>query len=228
MMKQPMITLLFQQLFILLLLFYFFSGVKADCGESSAVQDFLQFDLAIRAKVLVGEFGSTACLIQITDDSGTGAYMETNQNIMQIQVLEIFHSNGDNNNAVVLDDILTVVWDTDTGLRQDLPSDLVDSGEDGFLAMLSKRSSCPEGTNDVEDVFYALNECNFDTNKPWSSLSKVEVNILRGVSVVNDSVGTVVGSSGSSSGGDNNMLKWKYILFMSTTITVVAIISIIA
>lgn len=109
------------------------------------------------------------------------------------EVLEVFK--GDTYQE---GDDMPLVWWTDTGYRQNIPSYVTgtnDEDDDGFLAILRGRRVCQNETNtwiyeeDDEPVPFELSECSY-SNKPWSSVSDEEKEWLRQQAVTGGNTST--------------------------------------
>jgi hypothetical protein len=79
-------------------------------------------------------------------------------------------------------DDIPIVWVTDTGFRQEIPSSFNETG--GFLAFLMPHRYCQNETEffeypaNFQPTPYAMNEC-VRVNQPWSSVSDADRAFLR-------------------------------------------------
>ena len=82
--------------------------------------------------------------------------------------------------GVTVGDEIPILYSTDTGDREDLPSRLNDT--EGFLGVLNRVGYCFVGGEYVEasSIVHTMNDCNFLSNIPWSDVSEEDRELLRG------------------------------------------------
>ena len=81
--------------------------------------------------------------------------------------------------GVTVGDEILILYSTDTGDREDLPSRLNDT--EGFLGVLNRVGYCFVDGEYVEaSMVHTMNDCNFLSNIPWSDVSEKDRELLRG------------------------------------------------
>ena len=95
-------------------------------------------------------------------------------------IQEIFVGVNTTTEGVTVGDEIPILYSTDTGDREDLPSRLNDT--EGFLGVLNRVGYCFVGGEYVEasSIVHTMNDCNFLSNIPWSDVSEEDRELLRG------------------------------------------------
>lgn len=133
--------------------------VCADCREDPSIQ-----------ALWLQEEWSPDTVLRTTVHSINDTDLTCRQNSPRalLQVEEVFR--GD----VSVGDLLPVFYDTDTGYdTYDIPQDLVNAGNDGFVAFLRTNNG------ECSVPVYSLNECLFEATKPWSDVGQADKEFLR-------------------------------------------------
>ena len=113
-----------------------------------------------------------------------GEYILTDQ-VQAFTIQEIFH---DGTSSVKVGDEIALLYSTDTGYREFFLASPLNNEEDGFLAVVTLVSSCYINEQLVYPIQeaasiqpYELNECNFNLNVLWSSVTEEEQVLLRAI-----------------------------------------------
>ena len=99
-------------------------------------------------------------------------------------IQEIFVGGNTTTEGVTVGDEIPILYSTDTGRREDLPSRLNDT--EGFLGVLNRVGYCfvdgehVEASSMVQQPVYSMSECNSLSNIPWSDVSEEDRELLRG------------------------------------------------
>ena len=115
-----------------------------------------------------------------------GEYIFTDQ-VQAFTIQEIFHDGSSSNLKV--GDTIPLLYSTDTGYREFFLASPLNNEEDGFLGIIKLVSSCyineqleyPYPIQEASIQPYEMNECNFNLNVPWSSVTEEEQVLLRAI-----------------------------------------------
>ena len=136
-----------------------------DCAEPLSIQE--QFEaspLVARLMFTSSDPATLPCGLEAYDEEEGTIILDT---LPVYEVLEVFKGN-------VTAAEIPIVWGTDTGFRQQIPSSF--NATEGFLAFLAALRYCNNGTNfflypdDFEPTPYEMNEC-VVVSQPWSTVS---------------------------------------------------------
>jgi len=153
-------------------------------GDGESGRDYCYIPPPIEEEPTTKMISTNPCSFEIYQG---GEYIFTDQ-VQAFTIQEIFHD-GSSSNLKVGDEI-PLLYSTDTGYREFFLASPLNSGEDGFLAVVTLVSSCyineqleyPYPIQEVASIQpYEMNECNFNLNVPWSSVTEEEQVLLRAI-----------------------------------------------
>lgn len=176
-----MITMLWTTLLLLLLLIPTCHAACLSEEDSPTMRE--QFETS----ELVGRFKLVDPSQQMMLPCGilvwTGIEYSIIDELNSYQVVELFKGSVDSE--------IPIVWWTDTGYRQAIPSYFTEDDE-GFLAVMNSYRTCQNDTNfwmyedDYEPIPYEMGECSY-SNQPWSEVSEEDKAWLRAQASASDS-----------------------------------------
>lgn len=149
-----------------------------------------------------------------------GEYIFTDQ-VQAFTIQEIFHDGSSSN--LTVGDTIPLLYSTDTGYREFFLASPLNNGEDGFLGVVKLVSSCyineeykyPYPIQEAASIQpYEMNECNFNLNVPWSSVTDEEQVLLQAIKEENSDVEVVCSPLASVFQGQALQSK-----FMNTTMS---------
>ena len=151
-------------------------------GESGRDYCYIPPDLEEEEEPTTQMISTNPCSFEVYQGGG---YIFTN-NVQAFTIEEIFHDGSSN---VKVGDEIPLLYSTDTGYRKFFLASPLNVKEDGFLAVVKLVSSCyineqleyPYPIQEAIIQPYEMNECNFNLNIPWSSVTEEEQVLLRAI-----------------------------------------------
>ena len=150
-------------------------------GDGESGRDYCYLPPPIEEEPTTKMISTNPCSFEVYQG---GEYILTDQ-VQAFTIQEIFH---DESSSMKVGDEIALLYSTDTGYREFFLASPLNE-EDGFLAVVKLVSSCyineeykyPYPIQEAIIQPYEMNECNFNLNVPWSSVTEEEQLLLRAI-----------------------------------------------